>query len=109
MEGENERLVRDFEAAKAELADTRLSGAIVSALSAAGAKNVKAAGALLDKSAISMDEEGVHGLTEQIDAIKRDSSYLFYDGFVSSGMRHGPQTTAEDGFTHFARAGAKLK
>ena len=109
LESEKERLEKEAQAAKSELYDTKLNGAIVSALSAAGAKNVKAAGALLDKSAISVDEEGTHGLAEQIEAMKRDCGYLFHDGFASSGMRHGPQANAEDGFTHFARAGAKLK
>lgn len=109
LENEKTQLLKDFETAKATLADTKISNEIAMTLSAAGAKNVKAVSALLDKSTISVDEEGVHGLAEQIDAIKRDSGYLFYDGFMSSGMRHGPQVTAEDGFTHFARTGAKLK
>lgn len=109
LEGEKERLLKELDTVKTELKDSELSGAIVSALSAAGAKNVKAVGALLDKTAVSVDDEGVHGLTEQIDAIKRGNGYLFYDGFMSSGMHHGSQTDVDDDFAHFARTGAKLK
>lgn len=106
---ENEQLLADLAAAKSALSESRLSGAVTAALTAAGAKNVKAAGALLDKTTISLNEDGsLQGLSEQIDAMKQTCGYLFYDQFASTGMRHAPAGAQQDGFTHYARAGAKL-
>ena len=108
LTSEKEKLSGDIEKITKELFESRLSGAISSALSAAGAKNLKAAEALIDKGAIEFDDSGVSGLSEQIEKIKSDCGYLFYESGASSGMRHAPSSQADDGFTHYARAGAKL-
>lgn len=108
LSAENERLTGDFEKVTKELSDSKLSVAISSALSAAGARNLKAAEALIEKGEITLEEDGVKGLSEQVERIKKECSYLFYDGTLSSGMRHVSTPNNTDGFTHFARAGAKL-
>lgn len=91
-----------------ELSDTKIDGALSAALIGAGAKNLKAASALIDKSKITYDEGGIAGINEQIEAIKKDCDYLFYDSKMSTGMRHSVSSAAEDGFTSYARAAAKL-
>ncbi len=105
---ENSALLLKQEELKTAVSDIKRNSAISLALSRAGAKNLKAAEALLDKSAISETEEGMQGLSEQIEKMKQDCAYLFYDGFSGSGMRHTPAAETQDGFTRFARAGAKL-
>lgn len=109
MLAEKEQLLRDKEAMESTLSEAKRDSAITSALSAAGAKNIKAAGALLDRSVILEDAEGFHGIEEQIAKIKQDCGYLFHDGFSATGMRHAPTPPQDDGFTRFARAGAKLQ
>lgn len=108
LTAEKEKLLGDFEKVTKELSQSKLEGAISSALSAAGARNIKAAEALIEKGEITLDEDGVKGLSEQVERIKKECSYLFYDGTLSSGMRHASIKENSDGFTHFARAGAKL-
>ena len=85
----------------------RLDTAIERALSDAGAKNLKAAKALLDQSAVSEDENGFSGIAEQITTIKKECPYLFHGMESASGMRQkGSQL--QDSFTEYARVGAKL-
>ncbi len=108
LTAEKEKLSGDIEKITKELSDSRLSGAISSALSAAGARSVKAAEALIDRGALALDDDGIHGLSEQVEKIKNKCGYLFYEGSSSSGMRHAPTSQTDDGFTHYARAGAKL-
>ncbi len=91
-----------------ELNESKLTGALTSALISAGAKNIIAAGALIDKGKITVNDEGIQGLTEQIEAVKKECSYLFYDNDYSSGMAHTSSQKNNDGFTSFARAAAKL-
>ncbi|HHV32236.1 MAG TPA: hypothetical protein GXX74_07500 [Clostridiales bacterium] len=54
-----------------------LDSRVETALLAAKAKNTKAVRALLDESKISLDGENVLGLNEQLEALKKDASYLF--------------------------------
>ena len=91
-----------------ELAESKIDGALSAALIGAGAKNLKAVSALIDRSKINISEEGISGITEQIETIKSDCDYLFYDECQASGMRHSAASKADDSFTSFARAAAKL-
>lgn len=91
-----------------ELNQSKLNGAVSQALISAGAKNLKAAGALIDRDKITFEEGGVMGLSEQIEQIKKECGYLFYDGSASSGMRHTTQAATSDGFVSSARSAAKL-
>lgn len=86
----------------------RMEAAVSRALADAGAKNLTAAGALIDKSALTEEEDGFLGLSEQVARIKKECGYLFYGGEAASGMRHAPAGTPIDSFTQFARTGAKL-
>lgn len=63
-----------------QLETTKLNYAISNALTKAGAKNEKAARALLDEDKISFDEKGgITGLNDQLENLKEDenSSFLF--------------------------------
>lgn len=63
---------------RAELAQIRLDNAIDAALTAAGAKNTKAARALLDTGKVKMGDDGkLSGLDEQLAAVKKSDAYLF--------------------------------
>lgn len=108
MDDKNQQLEDSIGKLTVELNESKLTGAVTSALIAAGAKNVIAAGALIDKGKITVDDTGMQGLSEQIDSIKQECSYLFYDNDYSSGMAHSATHSHTDGFTSFARAAAKL-
>ncbi len=108
MDDKNQQLEESVGKLTLELNNSKLTGAVTSALISAGAKNVIAAGALIDKGKITLDDKGIQGLTEQIEAVKKECAYLFYDTDYSSGMAHGSTQKNHDGFTNFARAAAKL-
>ncbi len=91
-----------------ELSDSKINGAIESSLAAAGAKNFKAVSALIDKSKITFEDGKVRGIAEQLDVIKNECEYLFYQDNQASGMRHTSSQNLKDAFTNYARAGAKL-
>lgn len=91
-----------------ELEGSKIDGALSAALIGAGAKNLKAVSALIDKGKIQITDEGVSGIQEQIETLKSDCDYLFYDNRQASGMRHSTAAGSDDGFTSFARAAAKL-
>ena len=91
-----------------ELEGSKIDGALSTALIGAGAKNLKAVSALIDKGKIQVTDEGVSGIAEQIEAIKNDCDYLFYDSRQASGMKHSAAPVSDDGFTSYARAAAKL-
>lgn len=60
-----------------QIADIRKSSAIDLALTQAGAKNIKAAKALLDGESLELTDEGLKGLDDQLTALKESDSYLF--------------------------------
>lgn len=71
------------EAKDAEIKQIKINNAVNTALIAAGAKNVKAALALLNLDKAELADDGtVKGLKEQIDTLKaaEDSKFLFADG-----------------------------
>ena len=93
---------------KIKLSEIELEHEIGKELAKLGAKNLKAAGALIDRTAIEKKDEGYFGIREQAERVKNECSYLFHDGITASGMRHIPSAQNTDSFTQFARAGAKL-
>lgn len=60
-----------------QIADLKKSSAIDLALTQAGAKNIKAAKALLDGESLELTDEGLKGLDEQLAALKESDGYLF--------------------------------
>ncbi len=60
-----------------QIADLKKSSAIDLALTQAGAKNIKAAKALLDSESLELTDEGLKGLNEQLAALKESDGYLF--------------------------------
>ncbi|MBK4870011.1 MAG: phage scaffolding protein [Enterococcus faecium] len=60
-----------------QIADIKKSSAIDLALTQAGAKNIKAAKALLDGESLELTDEGLKGLDEQLAALKESDGYLF--------------------------------
>lgn len=60
-----------------QIADLKKSSAIDLALTQAGAKNIKAAKALLDSESLELTDEGLKGLDDQLDALKESDGYLF--------------------------------
>lgn len=61
-----------------QLAQLRLDGALDAALTAAGARNSRAAKALLDMGRVRLEADGtLTGLEEQLKALKKSDGYLF--------------------------------
>ena len=60
-----------------QIADLKKSSAIDLALTQAGAKNIKAAKALLDGESLKLTDEGLKGLDDQLAALKESDGYLF--------------------------------
>lgn len=60
-----------------KLTQVRKDSAIDMALMKAQARNPKAIKALLDTETIKFDDDGLHGLNEQIDKLKESDGYLF--------------------------------
>ena len=77
----------DDSKAKAEeqLQATKKDYEIAAALSKAGAKNDKAVKALLDAEKVNFDDNGkLIGLSEQLEAVKKDNDFLFADANESN-------------------------
>ena len=77
----------DDSKAKAEeqLQATKKDYEIAAALSKAGAKNDKAVKALLDTEKVNFDDNGkLIGLSEQLEAVKKDNDFLFADANESN-------------------------
>ena len=82
LKADYEKLVEAQKADKAkfeaDLLASKKAYAIDIELTKAGAKNNKAVKALLDDSKVILDEKGgLIGFTEQLEALKKDSAYLF--------------------------------
>ncbi|EFF27742.1 TPA: capsid protein [Enterococcus faecium] len=60
-----------------QISDLKKSSAIDLALTQAGAKNIKAAKALLDSESLELTDEGLKGLDDQLAALKESDGYLF--------------------------------
>ena len=96
--GENEELKKQLsdlqtkyksegDAAATALAQHRLTAAIEMALLSAGARSVKATKALLDMEKIKLDGEQLMGLSEQLEALRKDQGFLFTAGGEGSQQR----------------------
>lgn len=92
--GDTLALRTDYEARIRELKCTH---AIERELDRSGVKNREIAAKLLDPAAITVEEDGVHGVTEQLDALKQTAPYLFEEPKpaekirTSLGMPHGKE------------------
>lgn len=87
--GDNEELKKQIEtlqqenanqkkAHEAEMTQLRLDNAIDAALTAAGAKNIKAVRALIDTSKVKVGEDGkLTGFDDLLSAVQKSDSYLF--------------------------------
>lgn len=86
------------------IATLKKDSAIELALTKAGARNVKAARALLDADKLEVTEDGIKGLDEQLSTIKTDNDYLFQSAepekpqIVTGGNPSNPQVD-NDPFT----------
>lgn len=112
MQAENKALV---EAKDNEIKKIKINNAVNTALMGAGAKNVKAALALLNMENAELMEDGsVKGLNEQIEALKtaEDSKFLFADpkpvikGANPVGGSDNPKPVTKE---QFAKMGYKAR
>lgn len=60
-----------------QIADIKKDSAIDLALTQSGAKNIKAAKALLDNDKLELTDDGVKGLDDQLNEIKESNDYMF--------------------------------
>jgi multidrug efflux pump subunit AcrA (membrane-fusion protein) len=90
---------------KNQLTQLKRDTAIESALTGAKARNLKAARALLDESKIVLGDDGkVAGVAEQLEAIRKDNSYLF-EATVDEGNQGGGQDQNSGKLPSFGGAG----
>ena len=108
VETQKAELEENLEKLTKELSDSKINGVLSLSLLSAGAKNLKAVSALIDKNKITFEDGEVRGLAEQIEVVKSECEYLFHEDSKSSGMRHTSSQKLNDGFTSFARAAANL-
>ena len=108
LESKNAELEKSVTDLSSQLENFKINGVVSEKLISAGAKNLKAVSALIDKSKISCEDGIILGLDEQLKTIKGECDYLFYGNTQASGMRHTSSGGQTDGFTSYARAGAKL-
>lgn len=87
LQGENKAAAEKY---AADMKAFALNNAIEKALTAAGAKNLKAAKALLDLTNAEMDGETVKGLDAQIKALKDDAGSSFLFGETQPGFTGVP-------------------
>ncbi|BDZ30621.1 phage scaffolding protein [Lactiplantibacillus sp. WILCCON 0030] len=72
---------QDTEKLAAQLTQTKLNGALDSALTDAKARNPKAVRGLLDMDKVKLTDDGkLDGFGEQLDALKKSDAYLFDEG-----------------------------
>lgn len=105
-----EKYNKETEESNARITELKRDSAVELELTKAGAKNIKAAKALLDFEKIEVGDDGIKGLTEQITAISETDGYLFGTGettgqFTSGGNPTGGAST--EGSDAFADAVAK--
>ena len=90
---------------KAQLTQIKRDTAIESALTGAKARNLKAARALLDESKIVLGDDGkIAGVAEQLEAIRKENSYLF-EASGDEGSEGGGQNKAPGKIPSFGGAG----
>ncbi|EOE6413466.1 phage scaffolding protein [Enterococcus hirae] len=74
-------LQEKYDQAKADseskIAEIKKTSAVELALTQAGARNIKAAKALLDSEKLELTDEGIKGLDEQLNTLKESDGYLF--------------------------------
>ena len=93
----------ETEAAAGELAKSRMTAAVDLALVTAGARSVKATKALLEMEKVKMDGEALLGLSEQIETLKKEQSYLFATSGDTSTQT--ATSTAPPGYTYQPKGG----
>lgn len=74
-----------------EIRAIRVSGAVERAAYMAGARNTELLMRVIDRGAVTIDADGVHGLNEQITRLRESDPYLFNEERavrVDTGMRH---------------------
>ena len=81
-----EKYTEETELHKAELAKQRKLSEIKLGVIKAGARNEKAVMSLLDTEQIKINDDGIHGLKEQIDNLVESEPYLFETGNEPSGQ-----------------------
>lgn len=74
---EGEKLKSALEAMKAEFNAFKTESAVERELGKLGARNFKAVRSLLDMDALSLEEDSVVGLSEQLEKIKEENGFLF--------------------------------
>lgn len=77
-----------------EIRGIRCAGELERELDRAGVKNRELITRIIDMGAVTVDEDGVHGIAEQIDGLRESDPYLFENAAetparkVSTGMVH---------------------
>lgn len=102
--------VADKQAADQRIAAMEFETALSAALTGAGAKNVKAVSALLNRDGLKLTDGAIVGLKEQLDKIKSENAFLFEEERAGGSGFSGkaPPSGGEDAFLAAVRHGAGL-
>ena len=77
-----------------ELRTVRVAGALEREIERSGVKNRAILEKLIDLGSVRVDEDGVHGISEQLDTLRESDPNLF------AGVEEKPQTRINTGFSH---------
>jgi spermidine/putrescine-binding protein len=103
------RYEAEIESLRAALENERVEHALDAALIQAGARNVKAARALIDFSALSFEDGVLIGLDEQLAQIMLENGFLFSRTTGATGMRQSGARVSDEDFLESVRKGAGLE
>ena len=90
---------------EAEMKQLRIDNAITSALSAAGARNMKAVRSMIDDGKLMLSDDGsIAGLDEQIAALQKSDAYMFHDKTINfKGFQPGSPSVPPDKNVDFSK------
>jgi len=85
---------------EAEISSMKIDAAVEREMEHSGVKNRALVSKLLDRELLTLDEDGIHGITEQLAALKESDPYLF-DGAhpmrpIRSGLPHSRERLNPD-------------
>ena len=87
-----------------EIRGIRCRNALERELERSGVKNRELVTRILDMNSVTVDDDGVHGIAEQIDGLRESDPYLFEDAVGQPGVTKSETRRVSTGFSHSGTA-----
>ena len=87
-----------------EIRGIRCRNALERELERSGVKNRELVTRILDMNSVTVDDDGVHGIAEQIDGLRESDPYLFEDASAQPGAAKAENRRVSTGFSHSGTA-----